>query len=268
LQSINTFSPAIPGTQYDILAQLKKGDLSLLKMPARLLFPKPIRDAYLGVYLSNILVLLGIGFPFLKWRNRRDLKNKDLIVFILSIVTVFQIGATIVIGSLIAILHYFFVQRLFIYLIVCHALLATVGAYYLLSHNKKILNPLMKGILLVMFCFSLNWHWQYYSQISNMRPTKLCQVAANDLDDAWRKLDVKWRKVNESNFPKDTPKNYAFGHLFYIVERNHYLKKCGWNQAPHTEDVSLCKTLTGVRSINEKSHAVSWDRPVYFDSKK
>lgn len=186
------FYPEIMESSWDLISQIKKSDISLLKMPPRLLLPQAPRDAYFGAFLSNLFVFVGIGVPFLRWSKRRDLKDKDFFVFILSIVALIQVAATIVIILLIALLHYWFVQRLFLYLITCHAILATMGAYFLFSLNKKILGPFLKTALLILFCLSLNWHWQYYSQYDNVPPADSCSSLESY-------LDVNWQKVIEKN---------------------------------------------------------------------
>ncbi|MCK5013438.1 MAG: hypothetical protein KAS66_06435 [Candidatus Omnitrophica bacterium] len=269
LQGVQAFDSSLMGSQFDVISQIKKGDMSLLKMPPRLLLPKPGRDAYFGAYISNLFVLLGIGVPFLQWNNRKKLGDKDFFIFVLSAVTLIQVAAvTFIIAFLVVYLRYYFVQRIFLYLIICHAFLAATGAYYVWSLNKKILNPLTKGILVFLFCFSLNWHWQYYFSLTNDSSLKSCQAVEEDLDQSWQKLDGSWKQLSSSNLQDKNPKGYAYAHLDYIVQRNQRLRDCGWPQDPRNESVSICRVLVGEYTLDEKSRAMRWNRPVYFKSMK
>ncbi len=229
LQGVDAFVSQIMESQFDLISQIKRGDGSLLKMPLRLLFPKAPRDIYWGAYLANIFVLLGMGIPFVWWKKRKILKDKDLFIFVLSIVALTQVAATFIIALLIAFLHYWFVQRLFLYLIVCHALLASTGAYFVLSLNKNILKPLTKGVLLILICLSLNWHWQYYSSFNNPEFTKPCNSMIDDAENNWELIN----------------KEYTYERLDYIVERNQRLEACHWARDLQAERRGFCQSLSG-----------------------
>jgi len=137
LQGVDANTDHIINTQFDLFHTLRQGDLRLLKMPGRLLLPKPTRDAFLGVHLLNLLVIFGVGACGFYWKKGRDLKDKDLFVYTLNAITVVQaVLSTILIGSVIGILQYWFVQRIFLYLIVCHAVLAVTGGYFILLVTK------------------------------------------------------------------------------------------------------------------------------------
>ncbi|MBI4245426.1 MAG: hypothetical protein HY606_15160 [Planctomycetes bacterium] len=268
LQGVDAFAPQIMESQFDLISQIKRGDISLLKMPLRLLFPKPPRDAYLGAYLSNFFVLVGIGIPFLKWNRRQNLKNNDFFVFALSIITSVQVAATLGIALVVAFLHYWFVQRLFLYLIVCHAILATLGVYFLWSLNKNIWKPLVKGALFILFCLSLNWHWQYYTAFNRQLP-EFCQTRADHLENSWRKLDATWRKMAEENSWRSSTEKYSCAHLDYIVERNQYLDDCGVSTDLSGDKVPLCYALVGEFSSDRNALLdinpfFMGGRPVYF----
>jgi len=177
---------------------------------------------------------------------------------------------TFIISLLIVFLRYFYVQKIFLYLIVCHALLASMGAYYALSLNKKILNPLTKGALVILFCFSLNWHWQYYSSLNNAHSPKSCKSIEEYLDVAWQELDDIWKKVTEketSTHPRD---GYLFAYTYfdYIIERNQHLENCAWDRDPHAQKTSLCSALVGELSLDENNRVFKLDRPAYFKLKK
>jgi len=227
LQGNMAFTPSFMESQWDVINQLKKGDISLLKMPPRLLFPKPHRDAYIGAYVSNIFVLLGMGVPFLWWKKRKKLDQKSFFVFTWSTVVLVQVLATFAIGSLTIFLRYFFVQRLFLYLIICHAFLATMGAYLLFSSNKKILNICTKGVLLILICLSLNWQWQVYrARTVDPYMDKSCGAMAGYVDGIRRESKTR-----------------LFFSLHYIVERNRYLKKCGRDESLAQDKLLFCQAL-------------------------
>ena len=141
LQGVDANASSIMHTNWDLLYVIQQGDLSLLKMPIRLLLPKPTRDAFLGAYLLNLLVVFGIGTCIFYWVQRRDLKGRELFFFTLNTVVMIQaVLGTILIGSVIAVFHYWFVQRIFLYLIICHAVLAFLCL-------TKLINPLLSVYL-------------------------------------------------------------------------------------------------------------------------
>jgi len=80
LQGVQAFWPNTMGSDYDVISQLKKGDMSLLKMPARLLLPKPSRDAYGMLTLELIylifLFFLELGFLFCSGKIEKVLEVK------------------------------------------------------------------------------------------------------------------------------------------------------------------------------------------------
>jgi len=227
-----SYGSKVVTSDWDLISQMQKGDISLLKMPPRLLLPKPGRDAYFGAYLSNFFVLLGMGIPFFWWKKRKNLVSRDFFVFGLSIVTSIQVAVTLIIALLVAFMHYYFVQRLFLYLIICHALLAMMGAYFVFSFNKKIMNFLIKGTLLILFCLSINWHWQFYSDHKNAHPPSSCQAITGYLDDYWQQIHQK------TSHPR----------LDYIAEISTRLDDCGWAEEPPSQRVPLCSALAGKSS--------------------
>jgi len=236
LQGNMAFTPSFMESQWDVISQLKRGDISLLKMPPRLLFPKPHRDAYIGAYLSNLFVLLGMGIPFLWWKKRKNLDQKGFFVFTWSAIVLIQVLATLVIGALTISLRYFFVQRLFLYLIICHAFLATMGAYFLFSSNRKILNFCTKGILLILFCLSLNWHWQFYrAQIVDPNKDKSCGEMAGYIEGMRREPEIR-----------------SFFSLDYMVERNRYLEKCSQDENLTQGRIYFCQALTKNYSLDKE----------------
>jgi len=233
-QSTMTYLTSFMDSQWDVISQLKKGDISLLKMPPRLLFPKPHRDAYIGAYVSNIFVLLGMGVPFFWWKKRKNLNQKSFFVFTWSTVVLVQVLATLVIGVLTISLRYFFVQRLFLYLIICHTFLATAGAYFIFSSNKKILSNCVKGVLLILFCLSLNWHWKFYrAQSVDPHKDKSCVAMESYIEGIRRES-----------------KSRSFFNLYYIIERNRYLEKCSQDEHLVKGKIYFCQALNEKYSLD------------------
>lgn len=159
-------------SSYDVLWTIKQGDYNLLKMPVRLLFPKEGRDAYPFAKVANGLTFIGLLTPLIFWGRRKELNKNEEFVFIFSTVTLVQVLSTIPIGTAIAVFHYWFVQRIFIYLIVCHAVLALIGAFVVFNFIAKFRVPeLQKGIpvvkallILTAFILSFIWHLNWNRQ--------------------------------------------------------------------------------------------------------
>ncbi|MEW6055596.1 MAG: hypothetical protein AB1540_03205 [Bdellovibrionota bacterium] len=78
----------------------------------------------------NALVVLGAAYPVLAYPKRRDLSSSEKFAFSLAVISILQLGLAVFLGLAVALKHYYFVQRIFIYLILCRAFLAAVGGFY------------------------------------------------------------------------------------------------------------------------------------------
>ncbi len=93
----------------------------------------PIQGSTLVTVLFNFFVLAGVAAPFWLWNNRKNLSEEKKFLLSVCVVSIIQICAAVVIGILVAAAHYYFIGRVFIYLIVLRAVLVVCGGYFCLS---------------------------------------------------------------------------------------------------------------------------------------
>jgi len=95
----------------------------------------------------------------------------------------------------------------------------------------------MKGTLLILFCLSLNWHWQFYSNHKNAHSPSVCQPMVGYPDDYWQQINQK----------------SSHARLDYITEFNNRLGDCGWAEDSPHQRVSLCHALAGLTPFDGQS---------------
>ncbi len=118
--------------QYDLL---NTRDFGLLFYVLELLWPKG--SAITVVF--NLFFLLGLAVPFLLWRSRRRLNQLDRVRFSMGVTVLLQLLVTVLIMLLVTFKHHFFIQRVFIYLVVCRSLLVALGfSYFATGLTKKL----------------------------------------------------------------------------------------------------------------------------------
>ena len=116
-------------------------------------------NIFIGVALASLI----------KWTCIRPKDRENQILATVLLVTFAQVLATILIGVAVIVLRYFFVQRIFLYLIICHALLAVLGGYILIRWIGRSLNSprvakFMEIGLCAMFLIScFPWYGQYWA---------------------------------------------------------------------------------------------------------
>ncbi len=179
-RGLDAFTEIIIGTPYDLLGRLQLGDFNLLKMPVRILFPKTGRDAFMGAAIMNVFILIALG-SLVKWKLFfRHKVNQDQFLITLLIVTFVQVLSAIPIAITIGILRYWFVQRIFLHLILGHTLLAVLGGYIFIrwlgrsiyritpkiilgNHDTSQINGILEiGLILVLCVLSFQWYARYW----------------------------------------------------------------------------------------------------------
>jgi hypothetical protein len=258
LRGLDAFVPYIKESSLDLWSRLAQGDFSLLKMPPRILFPKVPRDAYTGVWMSNLLVLAGLGFPWIRWKERRTLDTRDSFALALAIALWIQILATVVIMIVIACLRYWFVQRLFLHLLVCHAMLATIGFYFVMRSSGKSVHTVMKAVLVILLALSAHWHWKHYLAWERALPPEVPQPVA------------------EGKLPQALP-DYALyqppARLKTAMEISRRLEAHGWAGDPETRTVYLWESSSGDMNLGAEIPAEGQlsrigGRPISFSVKE
>jgi hypothetical protein len=212
------------GSHWDLLLNIHKGDYSLIKMPLRLMFPKILRDGYAGFLLSNLFVLIGASVPIMLWKKRRSLIRGDLMVFVLSISTLVQVLATLAIGAIIAYNRFYFVQRVFLYLIICHSLLALSGGVFVFQFLfQKIqarfipwMTFLEYSILGILIFLSFLWLAGQYRQYYNKITLPSCEFLNNKLNNDLQDIGLHGDTIN---FCAETGKH---------LKQRHWLQDTDW----------------------------------------
>jgi hypothetical protein len=121
------------GDKWDLL---RTRSLALVTDVLRLIFPlslAPCRDrtdpcGVVSVGL-NVLVVVAVATLWLWWRKRATLPESKQFALSVILVSVGQIPCAVFVAILVVMTHYFFVPRVFLYLISLRAFLAAAGAY-------------------------------------------------------------------------------------------------------------------------------------------
>lgn len=144
----------IDAPRFDLLLHLQRGDLHLLKNVLRLYLPK-------GDYFLNALTVVGIFLSFFYsfnvfknfWKKNQVASNIEFSQK-LGLILFFQLQCFLVIAVMVAINHYYFVQRIFIFILAQRALLVLLTADVLvLQLPKKYIN----SVLIVLSVSMVVW---------------------------------------------------------------------------------------------------------------
>ena len=230
------------GSPWDIIANAQKGDYSLLKMPLRLLFPKPMGEAYLGIVVSNIFALAGLCVPFLYWKKKKELTKTESVVLALSIATLLQILATIVIAAIIIYTRFYFVQRVFLYLIICDCFLTLIGVFVVCQFvSQRFLSQKYLSILkvvLTVVLMALAFRWQAENYQAEVKAEVNCEFTGNRLGEDLQTM------LNTNNV--------SCARLNLVVEVSKRIKQCGWFPTSDFSKLSLWKDNTNVWYLTER----------------
>jgi len=254
LQGVDANESYIVNSPLDLIWRMQQGDFSLLKMPPRILLPKVPRDAYIGAYLANLFVIAGMVLTLGCWKKRKDLDKKDFCVFILGLVVTVQVLNTIFMMGAIGYLRYWFVQRIFLHLVICHALLAMVGAYLLVRLKPKILKPIMMGVGVFMLTASLLWHRSEALELEESYTKAECEPIAGALEYTFTDQVVY----------KDTSRVDA------IINIGKRLNQCGWAGNQDVKRVYVWEDTDNVMHVGPEippdgKPSEICSRQIYFD---
>jgi hypothetical protein len=108
----------------DYWQALKSGDFMLLKGVISIFWP------YQGVlsFLLNLVLVVGVLL-----RKKQRTTPADSFALMLSLLAISQVLLTIGLGAAVLKVKYYFVPRIFIYLVICRTLLVSVGVYLILA---------------------------------------------------------------------------------------------------------------------------------------
>jgi len=125
------------GATWDLLTT---GDRQLVWNVLDLLFPMRLsscRDRAnpcgLVTIMINVFVLAAVVILLLWWKRRMSLPERLKFALSVSFASILQILCAVFVGILVARAHYYFVPRLFLYLVPLRAVLAAAGAYLCVS---------------------------------------------------------------------------------------------------------------------------------------
>lgn len=105
------FFTAFSHSSWDIVDNIRRKDFSLLKMPLRLLLPKPDDKIPIVGYCLNAMVVIGLSLPFFHFthcKRKLSLSVNDRLLCLISLFVWLQLAATVVIGVVIAYFHFLF----------------------------------------------------------------------------------------------------------------------------------------------------------------
>jgi hypothetical protein len=124
-----------PGRSWDLL---RTGDWQLLRHVIDVLWYSQLpscgsRTDPCGVITAgfNLSMIVAAVLPFVVWKNRSQLTETGRFILSVSVASLVQIACAVIIGILVARAHYFFIPRIFIFLIVLRTALTVCGGYLL-----------------------------------------------------------------------------------------------------------------------------------------
>lgn len=163
----------------NVVFELQHGETKLLVEVLRLLFagPHPVADLEITIpngsapvlQALNLLMLAGVVAPVFWWRQRATLDRPTRFLFVLTVCALGQIVLSVPIAIGLA-FSYYFVAKMFIYLIACYAVLVLAGAQLLLQfalqaypHSQRLANGVVRGALPTVVVLLVARHVQNYN---------------------------------------------------------------------------------------------------------
>ncbi|RLT44993.1 MAG: hypothetical protein DWI62_03795 [Chloroflexi bacterium] len=163
----------------NVVAELQQGETKLLVEVLRLLFagPHPVPGLEITILNGsapvlqalNLLMLAGVVAPVFWWRQRATLDRPTRFLFVLTICALGQILLSVPIAIGLA-FSYYFVAKMFIYLIACYAVLVLAGAQLLLQfalraypHSRQLATGVARGALPALVVLLVARHVQLYN---------------------------------------------------------------------------------------------------------
>ncbi len=116
-------------TRFDLIETIKRRDFPLLSHVGWVFWP----TTGVSSQLLNLLVLLGSLSPLVLWSRRATWNKRDRYAFGLGVIILSETLLFFPLALAVAHPHYYFVPRVFIFLIVCKACLAAVGGHVALN---------------------------------------------------------------------------------------------------------------------------------------
>ncbi len=163
----------------NVVAEVQQGETKLLVEVLRLLFagPHPVPGLEITILNGsapvlqalNLLMLAGVVAPVFWWRHRATLDRPTRFLFVLTICALGQILLSVPIAIGLA-FSYYFVAKMFIYLIACYAVLVLAGAQLLLQfalraypHSRQLATGVARGALPALVVLLVARHVQLYN---------------------------------------------------------------------------------------------------------
>jgi len=220
------------GGEWDLL---RTGDWRLIRYVIDVLWPTQLpgcgsRTDPCGVIGAglNVAVIVAAVTPFALWKKRWQLPAARKFILSVALTALVQLACAVVIGVLVARAHYFFIPRIFIFLIVLRAALAVCGAHLLVTwlaeklegrysfvRRGSIERLALIGIVLSL-ANSLYFAHRYSRQEASLAPgPTLTDATCPPVDD--RSLALVDAKAPSEEYK-----------LNFIVAFDRRLKACGW----------------------------------------
>jgi len=230
--SLNTCKEHDAGP-YDLLLT---GNYHLIIGVIRLLIPKGPEN-----WILNIFFLVGFISPYLVWKNKLILDSKNSFAYHLSLHVIFQISLTLLLAVMIVINHYFFIQRVFLYLLPCRALLVGTGGFFLF---RILVNRFQNFELRIKygFVFFTIAMLGFSAYLANDRVRR--QIVAHDF--AWKyaqKVECDDWSGNFNLFI--TRPFFDKGSSNQIVRFSEELERCGWKASNKKNNILFTGKTSG-----------------------
>ena len=222
------------GSEWDLLTT---GNWRLIFGVLKLLWPLPLASctAYTdpcgaATGASDLFVLVAVVAPFVLWKKRASLSETKKFLLAMSVTSIIQILCAVVIGILVARAHFYFIPRVFIFLIVLRAGLVVSGGYFFLSFVSEkwgtVFRPsLTKPFGTVVTVAVVLW----FSASFYLTNRYAAQAAAVEKGFTWNQEGCPPGKSSLALVDAEAPSvEYK---LNFIVAFDKRLRECGWVSA-------------------------------------
>lgn len=131
--------------------------------------------------LENIFLLFALGYPLYRLRKSGLASLQSVQGFYLWHSVLFQLLAFLVLAAMVALRHYYFIQRIFIYLVICRSILVCLGVYWILQLPRiRALPARAVGGILIFLSICASAHFIYQDRTTWNRPLPFVDTHSED----------------------------------------------------------------------------------------
>jgi hypothetical protein len=186
----------------------------------------------------NVFVAAAVVILPLWWKRRMTLSEPAKFALSISLVSIVQLLCAVFVGVLVARAHYYFVPRVFLYLISLRAVLAAAGAYLCMSIILELARARFRGLpqsVLHWLIFAAVLGVMMVTYMGNRSVIWVGNVEEIHLADNQCPPARSSVGLLDTQAPKFTASQKTYEHeehkLNFIFAFSRHLSACGWKQA-------------------------------------